>query len=97
MLEQLLPPGPVLPRLGAGRPRSGCSARVPPFAHAMAVSLGLQDGKPLQRKTLNHGLSWRGVDPKDMLKCFPESRLGFGCVKITTSVCLPLSGGKAPG
>lgn len=77
-----------------GRP--GCGGRVPPFAHAMAISLGLQDGKAPQRKTLNHGLSWRGVDPKDMLKCFPGSRLGFGCVKITTSVCLPLWGGKAP-
>jgi len=78
-----------------GRPGGG--GWDPPSAHAVAISLGLQDGKPPQRKKLNDGLSPRRVDPKDMLKCSPDPRLGFGCVKITTSVCLPLPGGKAPG
>lgn len=29
-----------------------------------------------------------------MLKCFPASRLGFGCVKTTTSICLLASAGR---
>lgn len=33
------------------------------FAHAISVSLGRRDRKPPERKTLNHGLSWKGVDP----------------------------------
>lgn len=91
MLEEPLLSGSVPPGCAGG----ARGARVA-VAGAMAVSLGLQDWKPPQRKTLNPGLSWMGVDPKDMLKCFPESRLGFGCVKTTPSVCLPLLGGKAP-
>ena len=42
------------------------------YAHAISVSLGRRDRKPPERKTLNHGLSWKGVDPLYMLKCFPE-------------------------
>lgn len=42
------------------------------YAHAISVSLGRRDRKPPERKTLNHRLSWKGVDPLYMLKCFPE-------------------------
>lgn len=68
--------------------RPGCSVRAPPFAHARAAAPGLEDRKPLQRKTLHHGLSWRGVDPKDMLKCFPESRLALVVWKSQVFACL---------
>lgn len=46
------------------RPALGARGRwtVVAFAHAISVLLGRRDGKPPERKTLNRGLSWKGVD-----------------------------------